>query len=229
MLKTIVRTVALIMLVGILLFKVTRNRISIGVGSSDACTNDTHCYYTGAITLNDKNILSLTTAGDANLHNVSIEGKATIAGALQAITGSFGSLLGHGATTLSSIDIKNHAHINGELKASKGTYGSLSAYGGATLSSITITNDTTSAGIFNATNSTFNSLSAWRGSLIMLTNSTVNSITITNKSQTNIPHPITLDATTVGNITFEEKDGIVVLRNGSVIKGEVIGGTVINE
>ncbi len=227
MFKTLLRTIAILILVGILIFKLTRNSISIGIGASTSCTNDTHCVYAGAVSLSDKNILSLTTAGSATLDNIHVKGKATIAGALKATQGTFGSLLANGATTLDTITINNHAHINGSLKSTKGTYGSLSVYGGATLSSITVTGDTTSAGAFRATDSTFSAISAARGSHITLTNSTASSITIT-KGHTDKLHPIELDASIIkGNIEFEEKDGTVILRNGAQVTGEVIGGAII--
>ncbi len=227
MLKTIVRTLAILLLVGFVIVKLTRNSISVGIGAVASCTDNTHCYYAGSVSLSDKTILSLTTAGSATLHNVSIEGKATIAGSLKATEGAFGSLFASGATTLDSITINDYAHVNGALIASSVSCGSLAAYGSATLSSVKVKGNTTVVGRFKATDSVFDSLTAWRGSHIVLTNSTALSIKVT-KSQTDKVHPIELDGSTVtGTIEFEAKDGVVILRNGAQVTGEVIGGSII--
>lgn len=128
------------------------------------------------------------------------------------------------------IIVNEDAIISGAIEADDiKIKGNLTVNGSSILQNASIAKKTVINGVLNASNSTFTDVQASTIEIVFK-NSTVNSIIIRKPSQSE-EHKIqtvVLNHTTIlGNITFEKAGGKVIVDNGTVIKGSIIGGTII--
>lgn len=111
-----------------------------------------------------------------------------------------------------------HAHLVAHNMNATGT----TALQGAVITTISV------AGSLSAGHTTFGTISL-NGDMIV-TDSTITTITVSNAIIGPSDEPVILVASTVsGNITFTGAYGKVVLRNGSTIGGSVINGSIVVE
>jgi len=129
----------------------------------------------------------------------------------------------NGAAELNAVVVVNDAVINGNCDgAGVMIKGQLRVNGAVTLRDTTVVGTTTVNGVLTADQSTLYDM-VIGSELLVLHNSSVGSITLT--SAEGKESVIELDNTAVeGDITFVRGKGSVIVKNGTTIKGKVIGG-----
>ena len=220
-------TAALLIGAGILLIPTLNNARFMGVGSIKNCKDGSDFTSSGSVRLADKNLRSLHASGSAHLTNVSVQTTAHISGSLHATGGTIKTLHSSGTTRLIDTQVNEKASTSGSLHASGGSFGQIAASGSTRLSNTFVKQASTFSGSLQATKTSLNTIETNRTSKVTLTDCTVASIKVNDNRSKGPSKDIDLFGGTVeGDITFERKDGKVILHKNAQIKGNVIGGTV---
>lgn len=134
----------------------------------------------------------------------------------------------YGAAMLTDVTVGEVLTDYGRLKAVASTFNQLDAYGCTVLKKCTVLKNTKIFGLLEAQGCTFQSaLTVW-STTITLTDSTVRGDMHVKKDKGTKKQRVELKNTTVeGSVIFEKNKGTIILKGTSCIKGDVIGGKVI--
>ncbi len=171
----------------------------------------------------------VSTTTHCGASNTCTNGKPlSFAGALKLADKTIPSLSGAGSANLKNVIVQGAAQHSGSFKAKGGSFGSLQVSGAVTLKNTAVFGLTQVAGSLHGEHTTFAAVECTTNKST-LSHCMVASILIKAPNVPTEPLIIELDSTTVsGDITFIGAQGQVILRNGGVVKGQVTGGTVIN-
>ncbi|MBS0656272.1 MAG: hypothetical protein JSR46_10880 [Verrucomicrobia bacterium] len=141
------------------------------------------------------------------------------------------SLSVNGSLTLDGTRIKGLLEVNGKLDAQDATIGSIDVNGSVHLANCQVSGKTAVNGFFSATSSQFQDEITVSSQKVALNDSTAPSIVVRQIKW--LPGTQTVELShnskIAGNITFESGKGKVILSDGSIVSGSVIGGEVENK
>lgn len=165
----------------------------------------------GTCNYGNETVSSVTCYGTATLNGTKVQGKVFVAGELKATNATIGSLEVKGLTTLQGTTVQGTTNVIGNLESTN------SNYTGATIVT----------GKVLAISSKFYVSTSFISDETKLQSSYVSG-PVTMKDDNTTPYLYLTSETKIdGSITFQDRAGVVVLRDNSVINGQVINGQII--
>lgn len=142
--------------------------------------------------------------------------------------GTVSNLTGNGMVAVHGTTVSGATLVNGTLKAENATFSSIEANGSVQLSQCTVNNAAKINGSLTATSTRFENTLTVSSSTVKLINSKVSrDLHIRHTDATQQTVHLNDSSEVSGNIIFDDGKGEVILRGGSKIGGEVIGGRTI--
>ena len=137
------------------------------------------------------------------------------------------SLQGSGRVVLNETQIVGYVDVNGSLFANGAHLGSASINGQATLYDSTVEGKSVINGSLCAEKCTFRSAIDATAQKVSFTECNLNSIHITKTPWPNGKQVVKLsNCNCRGGIVFDSGDGIVILKNKSLVQGKVVGAVI---
>jgi hypothetical protein len=170
--------------------------------------------HTGSTKIEDKKYTNLRIFGPATLSNVTLSGILGIAGPLTIKSSNITKLLAMGTVKLEKVTLST-AKVTGVFNSEEST----------------VTDTLLVTGAFNAEDSTFKGPIEITTAKMNFDHCTAASIhVLKNAASVTEPQKIFLSKTIVtGDITFDAGNGVIYAKKGTVIKGKVNGGKVVEK
>lgn len=151
-------------------------------------------------------------------------------GNITCSNGEVNSLTGNGMVNVNGTTILGDTDINGMLNATDGSFNKLNVNGTASLIQCTINDIAQIKGTLTASSSKFENTLSIYSNMTRFINSKVN-YNLTINHTDNKEQIVYLDnhSEVNGDVTFEDKNGKVIVRGGSKVTGNIYGGKLINQ
>tara|TARA_Y100000588_G_C13790504_1_gene726460 strand:- start:59 stop:655 length:597 start_codon:yes stop_codon:yes gene_type:complete len=149
-------------------------------------------------------------------------------GSITCGKGEVNSLTGNGMVTINGTTILGDTAVNGMLNATDGSFNKLNVNGAALLVQCTVNETAQVKGTLTASSCKFENTLRIYSNMTRFINSKVNYNLIINHTD-NKEQVVYLDnhSEVNGDITFEDKNGKVIVRGGSKVTGNIYGGRLI--